>query len=154
MAQKTLVLYSGGIDSIGMLWKLLNDTDDEIYVQHYDIDGFWNHAETEQIATNESLRYIYEHARPFQILPDLGYKCQGIAPYFAIFGFYAALTANQYRVDRVVRGRVANDNFPEFEKMQVVLMNIFQEALTDKGVRYEYPFLDYSKKNWYIELPH
>ena len=153
MAQKTLVLYSGGIDSIGMLWRLLHETEDELYVQHYDIDGFWNHCESERLATEKSLAYIKEHARPFTALPNMGYKCQGIAPYFTIFGFYAGLTANEIGVDRVLRGRVANDVFPEFQKMWPILENIFKQTLGNKQTTYEYPYLKYSKKNWYTSLP-
>lgn len=152
MVQKTLVLYSGGIDSIGMLWHLLNETDDEIYVQHYRINGFWPHMKAELAATKTSLAYIKERCRPFKVLPSFEYECEGIAPYFHLFAFLPAITSNKYSFDRIVRGRMANDEFPIFDEKQKTLLNIFN-LIVDDSCFYEYPFINEQKKSWFKLLP-
>ena len=73
MPRKTIVPCSGGLDSVGLIWKLLHDTDEEILVQHVKMDCYHKHWKAEEEAFLKCMDYIKEHCREFEILPTIEY---------------------------------------------------------------------------------
>ena len=88
---KIVLLYSGGLDSVGALWKLLTETTDEIYVQHINIDCGWKHWEAEKQATDKTLGYMKKNCRDFTILPDVYYSAEGVPMYNSLCVFFGSM---------------------------------------------------------------
>ena len=63
MVKKTVVLCSGGIDSVGLLWNLLKESDEEILVQHIRHKEFHNFWEYEEDAFKKAMDYL-KRAKP------------------------------------------------------------------------------------------
>lgn len=67
---RTLVLFSGGIDSTAALWHVLNNTDDygKVHVHHIHIQNIEARWKAEAVAAQAVLQYLRKHApAPFTV---------------------------------------------------------------------------------------
>jgi 7-cyano-7-deazaguanine synthase in queuosine biosynthesis len=63
-----LVMYSGGLDSVGMLYKLLTDpeyTEYTIHVHHIHIENLENRTQAEKAAVQDTLKELHSHGLRF-----------------------------------------------------------------------------------------
>lgn len=61
----TLVMFSGGLDSTAMLFKLLNETRDALRVHHVRLINREGRARAEQDAVESIVAWCRKHTRPF-----------------------------------------------------------------------------------------
>lgn len=61
-----LAMFSGGLDSTAMLWKLLNGSDAALRVHHIRMVNREGRAEAEQAAVERIVGYCREHCREFR----------------------------------------------------------------------------------------
>jgi 7-cyano-7-deazaguanine synthase in queuosine biosynthesis len=57
MYKKTLIMFSGGLDSTGVVWKLIN-TDKKLHIHHLHLNNKENRAKAEDKAVKEIIKYI------------------------------------------------------------------------------------------------
>lgn len=62
----TLAMFSGGLDSTAMLWKLLTETDEQLRVHHIRMDNREGRAEAEQLAVERIVACCRERGRAFR----------------------------------------------------------------------------------------
>ena len=62
---RTLLMLSGGLDSVALLVNLLQETDDEIHAHHIELHNFENRGRAETDAIFRILPYCWEHYRRF-----------------------------------------------------------------------------------------
>lgn len=62
----TLAMFSGGLDSTAMLWKLLRGSDDALRVHHIRMVNREGRADAEQAAVERIVAYCREHCRGFR----------------------------------------------------------------------------------------
>ena len=65
MKNKTVLLFSGGVDSTALLYRQLRDTSDIIYVHHINFLNIEDRAYCEKIACVSIVNYLRENIRPF-----------------------------------------------------------------------------------------
>lgn len=61
----SLVMFSGGLDSVALLANLLTATRHDVHVHHIEIDNFENRMEAEINAVEMTLEYCRKNFRPF-----------------------------------------------------------------------------------------
>ena len=153
MSKKTIVVCSGGIDSIGMLWKILTETDDEVLVQHIkikDIHNYWIH---ENSAFNNAMAFLKKCMRPFTILPTMEYSGPYNAPHRYVTMLAGALAAYNNDATRVVKGKVNVDYSLPTNPKNVRCKEIYDIILSEKNVLYETPVKNVDKRSWFTLLP-
>lgn len=151
---KIVLLYSGGFDSIGALWKLLTETDHEILVLHIAIDCIWKFGEAETYATDHSIAYMKEHCRPFTVLPSVDYSVSYIPLYNPLCIFFAAIAAMENGADRVYTANINGDNVPRIVEWWENYGQPIFEMLTDgHDILSERPFMDLFKDHWVSIAP-
>lgn len=94
----TLVTLSGGVDSTYLLWKLLNETDDEIIALHVNIANNEGRSEIENIRTEQIVMYLSEKIRPF-IYETTGMDHRGLNWYgydMMTIGFEVGIVATSH----------------------------------------------------------
>ena len=64
-AIKSLIMLSGGLDSVALLASVLAHTDHEVHAHHIEIRNSENRAEIENQTLARVLPYMREHYRPF-----------------------------------------------------------------------------------------
>ena len=108
---KTLVMFSGGIDSTYALHKLLTDTDDEIYAHHVHLVNYEGRHVIEARRCREIVAYCRRTIRPFHYtestIDHRGFRFFGID--MISVGFEAGLVAHSYHVPRWTAGISADD---------------------------------------------
>lgn len=62
---RSMVLVSGGMDSVALLAGLLQHTQHEIHAHHVEIHNLEGRADIEKAALNRCLDYMRQHYRPF-----------------------------------------------------------------------------------------
>ena len=62
---RSLVMYSGGLDSVALLANILAETDHHVHVHHIDIANRDGRSEVETIAVEKTLNYIRREYRDF-----------------------------------------------------------------------------------------
>jgi 7-cyano-7-deazaguanine synthase in queuosine biosynthesis len=60
-----LVMLSGGLDSVALLVNLLQETDQQLYAHHIELQNFENRRRAENEALEQVLAYCRRHYRPF-----------------------------------------------------------------------------------------
>lgn len=63
--EKALVMYSGGMDSVSLLWNLLEHTEQEIFVHAISIQNSEGRFKAEAKAVQESINFMKKVQRPF-----------------------------------------------------------------------------------------
>lgn len=167
---KTLLLFSGGIDSVWLLQKLLTDTDDEITALHvndyYITEGPNDHWSVQYLEDSFSL-YELESARKISKLFKTNHRdfdfvirngknvnsdmFVSSGPYrFQYYAYLGAKFANEFGFDRVVTGngvRELDINLEKDSHINLVspyftnIRSMFSSTLNE-GVTctYEHPF--------------
>ena len=106
--QTSLVMLSGGLDSVYTLWKLLTETDDAILAHHINFVNFERRYVVEAERCRRIVTYLKDHVRDFRYSETtLDRRSQQFAGYdMMACGYEAGLVANSYllnqnsRVDR------------------------------------------------------
>ena len=63
--EKAIVMYSGGMDSVSLLWNLLEHTEQEIFVHAISIQNSEGRFKAEAKAVQESINFMKKVQRPF-----------------------------------------------------------------------------------------
>jgi 7-cyano-7-deazaguanine synthase in queuosine biosynthesis len=66
MKDKTIVLWSGGVDSTGALYKILKEYDDDVVAHHIHYKNYQNRWEIEKIAVDTMTSWIRDNVRGFE----------------------------------------------------------------------------------------
>jgi len=158
MEQKTiLAMYSGGLDSLGMIYKLLTEPeykDYKLHIHHIHQDNVENRAQAEAIAVSKVLAelkklgfsFIYSESQ-ISTIPFNGkfmYDSDSIN-FFA--GYVCRVNPD---IVNVAMGMQANDFNLALEERRKRADKIL-EAFTD--VKKIYPVLDMTKREIYDSLP-
>lgn len=74
----TLLMFSGGLDCTGALWKLLNNKENRIHLHHLHILNKENRAKAEDIAFKSILKYIssivsVNYSESYHTCPEYSY---------------------------------------------------------------------------------
>lgn len=64
--ETAIVMYSGGMDSVSLLWNLLEHTDQDLHVHSIHIDNSEGRVKAEAEAVKNTINYMKEHQRPFE----------------------------------------------------------------------------------------
>lgn len=151
---KIVLLYSGGLDSVGALWNLLNETTDEIFVQHISIDCDWKHWQAEKASMDASLSYINKHCREFTILPDVYYSAAGIPMYNPLCVFFGAMAVLEVGADKLYTVGIKGDNVDRIVNVwKTITGPMFKGLVDNPNITYERPFLEFTKKSWVDTVP-
>ena len=158
-----LVMYSGGLDSMGMLYKLLTDpeyTEYTIHVHHIHIKNLENRTQAEASAVQDTLKELHSHGLRF------GYSENHIeSPALSrgdgnavimydwdIVRFHAGWIASvNPEVKYIAIGREKSDSVINDALLQLdrdVLVNYFTDRVT-----MIYPMADMDKREIYASLP-
>lgn len=111
---KTLVSFSGGLDSTYIMWKLLTTTDDEItavfFDQRYNIVNA-NHGESElapylDIVSNNVAEWLRTNIRGFHFIKKPVFELKDDEVLTVHFARYGANLVEQGLFDRIASGQV------------------------------------------------
>lgn len=116
MARKSMILFSGGMDSTWSLWKVLKETDDEVFSFHCDLHtgvrGDSERQAVSDIVSHLSAMFRTVHLRVHEaVRPRVNTRTPNVAT------FYGALTAAGDGFgagDRVITGRNADSDLVDF----------------------------------------
>lgn len=111
--EKILIMFSGGIDSVAVLYLLLKDTECPIHVHHIAFDNAERRWEAEQIAVRDTLKYLTEKYRQVEYTEStytfgderwFGYDTQ-------VVGFIASqiIQGERQKIRYLATGRCADD---------------------------------------------
>lgn len=64
--ETAIVMYSGGMDSVSLLWNLLEHTEQDIHVHSIHIDNSEGRGKAEAEAIRKTINYMKKHQRPFE----------------------------------------------------------------------------------------
>jgi len=64
--ESAIVMYSGGMDSVSLLWNLLEHTEQDLHVHSIHIDNSEGRVKAEAEAVRETINYMKKHQRPFE----------------------------------------------------------------------------------------
>jgi len=155
--QTILAMYSGGLDSLGMVYKLLTDDeykDYKLHIHHVHQDNVENRAQAEAVSVSKALAelkkqgfsFVYSESQ-ISTLPFNGkfmYDTDSIN-FFA--GYICSVNPD---IVKIALGMQANDFNLSLEERRKRADNILA-AFTD--VKKIYPMLDMTKREIYDSLP-
>ena len=64
--ETAIVMYSGGMDSVSLLWNLLEHTEQDIHVHSIHIDNSEGRVKAEAKAIENTINYMRKNQRPFE----------------------------------------------------------------------------------------
>lgn len=111
----TMILVSGGIDSVAALVKVLKDTDDFVHVHHLNLKNYENRDVAESEAMGKIIKYCRENYRDFKYTESdlcLGEWVKQWAPLdIYVYMWYAGIAAMRYsfgknHLNKVVTGTI------------------------------------------------
>ena len=157
---KTLVCFSGGLDSLYILWKILTDTTDDVVafrVNYTDKEKFeanpgtryWNHSriEVEQVAADGAVLWLKENVRDFQytvVIGDATFRNVGDEVVSL-----AAKWAKENNVDRILYGQEAHHDTPEGGHKHAINRHEIVKKITD--IPLEHPLVDWDEAAEFVE---
>lgn len=159
MIKKTIVPCSGGIDSVGLLWKMLHETDDEIFVQHIRHKGFHDYWQSEEDAYLKILDYMKDNCRGFKMLPTMEFELQGFTHTRTIPSLGGAISAYLNDADRIIIAAIASDilggNMPDgMSRSKTIASNtISNYIVNNSSIVREQPITSFDKRKWFHTLP-
>lgn len=156
MVKKTVVTCSGGMDSVGLIWQLLNDTDEEVFVQHIRHNCFYKHWESEEAAFIKCMDYMKKRCRSFTILPVMEYKADGPAEYRILPSVGGAIATHLSGADRLALAMLRTDSLnhdPKIKMKTLAAKEAFDMIVANENVKRETPIISYAKKDWFDILP-
>lgn len=65
MNTRSLLMFSGGLDSVALLWNLLQHTEQKLHVHHIEICNFENRDRAENMAIDRVMEYVKDTCRDF-----------------------------------------------------------------------------------------
>ena len=77
--ETAIVMYSGGMDSVSLLWNLLEHTEQELHVHSILIDNSEGRGKAEAEAVRKTINYMKETQRPFEFSSSI-YSLKGKYP--------------------------------------------------------------------------
>ena len=66
MKDKTVVLWSGGVDSTGSLYKILKDYDDDVVAHHIHFKNYQNRWKAEKKSVDKMIPWLRKNIRDFE----------------------------------------------------------------------------------------
>lgn len=154
---KILVMYSGGLDSLGTVWTILTNPLYKRYalhVHHVHNHNVENRAKAEAIAVDLALNeikrlgYNFEYTESEMRSPHIG---TGFLYDTDTMNFFAGfICSNDRRIKKVAMGMTANDANQRLEERRVRANKIFS-AFTD--AEKIYPVMTVTKQDIYRMLP-
>ena len=152
-----LAMYSGGLDSLGMLYHLLTHKDYRshgIHVHHIHINNVEKRAQAEAIvvkaALNELARLGFAFVYSESAIAAPAYGKKFMFDMDAIFFFAGYICSVNPLIERVAVGRVADDNAPHLDRLREradQILAVFSQA---KKI---YPVMSQTKRQLFDSLP-
>lgn len=155
--KKSLILFSGGVDSSALLKKMLTETDDEMVVLHIQLKNHLNRWQPEYKAVQKLIPHFKKNYRDF-LYKELSveyysYKDRMFDPYMV--SFFASHVAADEQVDRILVGMILEDitffsgahRIPIERRLRAETNRAFGTEAT-----WEYPFEHISKGEIYKYL--
>lgn len=151
MKPNILVLFSGGLDSTGVLWKLIHSKE-ELLVHHLYLSNKENRAEAEAIAVKDIVKYMkkirdFHYTESFHEYPSFNGNFMWDSD---IYNFVAGTICISVKtIKEVAIGRTRSDvGFDQRAERGTQMLNIL--APDAKKI---YPVADMTKKEIYDMLP-
>lgn len=161
---RTLVMFSGGLDSTAALWHVVNRPEEygDIHVHHIHIQNVENRWKAEAESVKAILAYIRKSApAEFSVsesvirTPQFGNKFMFDAEIFNYLSGY--MTSRDPLINKVVLGITGTDyeiGFDEVAKRGKAMHNAFHSDEEDNATRLkEFPLKDLTKNEVYKSLP-
>lgn len=108
---KTLVMFSGGVDSTYVLVKLLRETDDEVFAHHVHLVNYEGRHAVEARRCRQIIEHCRRTIRPLHYtesaIDHRGFRFFGID--MISVGFEAGLVAHSHHIPRWTAGISADD---------------------------------------------
>lgn len=161
---RTLVMFSGGLDSTAALWHVLNRPKKygEVHVHHIHIQNFENRWRAEAMAVKAVLDYMREHTSASFTTSESTFNTPHLGPYFLydteLVGYMTGyMTSRDPQINKVVTGATGTDlavGASERVSRAIRLHNAFHPDAGDHGgtIR-EFPFAKHTKAQVYKTLP-
>ncbi|MSO93219.1 MAG: hypothetical protein EXQ86_07445 [Rhodospirillales bacterium] len=107
---RTIVMLSGGLDSIALLGTVLKETNHAVHAHHIEIVNFENRCKVEKRSVANALKYIRKHYRPFDYSEsrsefNVG-KGGGTDLQLSLFTAFRLCTALGGNIDLVMTGHI------------------------------------------------
>jgi len=158
MEQQTiLAMYSGGLDSLGMIYKLLTEPeykDYKLHIHHIHQDNVENRAQAEAIAVSKAIAELKKQGFSFiyseSQISSLPYNGKFMYDTDSINFFAGYICSVNPNIKKVALGMQANDYNLALEDRRKRADAILA-AFTDVGKIY--PVLDMTKREIYDSLP-
>lgn len=109
---KVLVLFSGGLDCTGALYRVLTETDCKVITHHVILRNEEQRGAAELTATVQTLRYMQENIRPFKrSRSELAFGYQHFIGYDVVTTAFIAsqVILGEHDVKYLVNGLTASD---------------------------------------------
>ena len=149
----TLIMFSGGLDSTGVFWKLIN-SQKNLHVHHLYLVNKENRAEAESRAVNEIMAYMknvkdFGYSESYHEYPSYNGNFMWDSD---IFSFMAgSICTSMKTVREVAIGMTASDMRSGLSR-RVERANRIFEAFGSRAKKV-YPLVDMTKKQVYEMLP-
>lgn len=149
-----LAMYSGGLDSLGMVYKLLSDNEYNIHIHHVHNRNVENRHHAEAIAVNIALAELRLLGFKFQYseseISSQSYGRNYMFDSDSINFFAGYITSVNPDISHIAMGMNKNDSNHSLEERRKRADKIL-EAFTP--VKKIYPVLEMSKREIYNSLP-
>lgn len=156
---KTIMSFSGGLDSTYMLYKTLKETDDEVYAFYLDMmdcpgTSFMHKQYMEQVCAMKVAQWMNDNVRPFKFdIYDVGQKFfyEKLPMMEALYFAIPYLNENLY--DRFLMAWSAEDCGTFGQEVRNAMWYRFEQHAT-RG-KMEFPLLeqDIGRLEQYLKLP-
>lgn len=107
---RSLIMFSGGLDSVALLANVLKETSHHVHVHHIEIVNKEGRDTAEEIAVQKTLDYIREHYRSFDYSSSRSEFMLGLGGgtdlQLALFTAGRVVTALQGNIDYVFTGHI------------------------------------------------
>lgn len=151
MKPKILLMFSGGLDSTGVFWKLINEKE-EIHVHHLYLSNRENRAEAESIAVDGIVRYMkkireFSYTESYHEYPSYNGNFMWDSDIYNFVAGTICIAAKS--IKEVAIGRTKSDTgFEQRAQRGTKILNILSPS-----VKKIYPVGEMSKKEIYDMLP-
>jgi 7-cyano-7-deazaguanine synthase in queuosine biosynthesis len=111
---RTLVMWSGGLDSTAILWDQLKNTVNDVHAHHIHMANTEGRADAESLAVTRQLEWLRKNARPFTYSESAVDMSQlGFLPIDAEVVYWVGGQIIQRRaIDKIMTGRCLEDDLP------------------------------------------
>lgn len=155
--QTILAMYSGGLDSLGMVYKLLTDPEYKeynIHIHHVHNKNVENRDRAEAVAVNFALQELNKLGFSFEYSEsEIGSQSYGKYYLFDTdtINFFAGYVASvNPDIKKIAMGMQANDNNYNLEERRIRGNNILSAFTNAEKI---YPVFNMSKREIYDMLP-